>query len=87
VSEGEYCNVCENFPCLGNHPPGEIEEALDDVAPQERFRCCGQDMLVADVFGLKVYRCAHRPAHGRIFSDPPRGRFILEDSSMYGPQA
>lgn len=19
---GEYCNVCENFPCLGNHPPG-----------------------------------------------------------------
>lgn len=19
--EGEYCNVCENFPCLGGHPP------------------------------------------------------------------
>lgn len=19
---GDYCNVCENFPCLGNHPPG-----------------------------------------------------------------
>ena len=21
--EGEYCNVCENFPCLGGHPPVE----------------------------------------------------------------
>jgi hypothetical protein len=19
----EYCNVCENFPCLGGHPPAE----------------------------------------------------------------
>jgi hypothetical protein len=18
---GEYCNVCENFPCMGGHPP------------------------------------------------------------------
>jgi hypothetical protein len=27
VSGVEYCNVCENFPCLGGHPPG-IDEAL-----------------------------------------------------------
>jgi hypothetical protein len=19
----EYCNICENFPCLGNHPANE----------------------------------------------------------------
>jgi hypothetical protein len=34
LEQPEYCNVCENFPCLGNHPPGEVEpdvitEALD----------------------------------------------------------
>jgi hypothetical protein len=29
VSEEEYCNICENFPCLGNHPPREVEEALE----------------------------------------------------------
>jgi hypothetical protein len=21
VLEADYCNVCENFPCMGGHPP------------------------------------------------------------------
>ncbi len=29
MSEEEYCNVCENFPCLGNHPRDVLGEALE----------------------------------------------------------
>jgi hypothetical protein len=47
VSGGEYCNVCENFPCLGNHPPGEVSE---DDAFAERLR-----EQTLKVFGLKPW--------------------------------
>jgi len=31
AERGEYCNICENFPCLGNHPAAQSgQEASEE---------------------------------------------------------
>jgi hypothetical protein len=37
LNVGEYCNVCENFPCLGNHPKGVslLRYRVVDMPPGE----------------------------------------------------
>lgn len=66
MSDDDCCNVCENFPCLGNHPPGEVDEALERY---ERTAAFIRDGLVAWPAG------AARP----IYFSPFRNSLVIRE--------
>lgn len=41
-------------------------------------KCCGLPMSTLDVFGIRLFRCAHRPHHPVIFRNLATGEELTE---------
>lgn len=40
--------------------------------------CCGLPMSTLDVFGIRLYRCSHRPYHAVVFRNLNTGEELTE---------